>query len=126
MNKRILPILSTLLLLLVACNNGADVKQPSQVIETTISGLSEDKWTYFSFEKGEAIGQSDFLDDDADAAWALRTDWDFAICGDYLKTNGGTSGSGQGGIFKDESNNFYNITEAPTEGYILDSKGVVK
>lgn len=91
-----------------------------------LSGLDAEHWTYFSLETGETVGRSAFLDETEDAAWAARTDWDIAICGDYLKTNGGTSGQGLGGILRDMEHNFLTLEEAPSEGYLIDEVGIVK
>lgn len=63
-----------------------------------------------------------FLSEEEDKAWAERTDWDFAICGDYIKTNSGTSGNGKGGILRDETHNFQTLKDAPTEGYLIEAK----
>ncbi len=94
--------------------------------EMTIHGLEEGRWTYFSVENGEPVGTSTFLSEEEDAAWAEREDWDFAICGDYLKTNGGSSGKGAGGIMRENEHSFQTLTEAPIQGYLTDEVGVVK
>ena len=91
------------------------------VREITIPGLTEEKWTYFSLEKGEAVGQSVFADPGEDKLWAERTDWDLAFCGDYIKTNSGSSGKGLGGIQKDNQSAFDLIDSAPYDAYITDS-----
>ena len=38
------------------------------------------------------------IQDIADAAWAHRDDWDIAVCDSLIRTNGGTSGMGQGAL----------------------------
>ena len=40
--------------------------------------------------------------------------------------NSGTSGHGKGGILRDETHNFQTLKEAPSEGYLIDSEGIVK
>lgn len=108
-----------------ACEQG-ESKVPAIATEVTIRGLEEGKWVYFSIKDGETVGTSTFLSEEEDKAWAERTDWDFAICGDYIKTNSGTSGHGKGGILRDETHNFQTLKEAPAEGYLIDSEGIVK
>lgn len=126
---RILRAVSVVLasvLVLSSCNDKNRENVPNVRGELTISGLSDDKWTYFSFETGNTVGTSEFLSSEEDALWAQRKDWDFAICGDYLKTNSGTSGIGNGGVLKDETSNFLLLEEAPVFGYLTDETAIVK
>lgn len=108
-----------------ACNHN-ESKEPVIEAEVTIHKLDNGKWLYFSIKDGETVGTSTFLSDEEDKLWAARSDWDFAICGDYIKTNSGTSGNGKGGILRDESHNFHTLKEAPADGYLIDSEGIVK
>lgn len=114
--------------ILASCQNGGDQNRPEPNItqEITLSGLSEDHWSYFSFETGELVGTSPFLSEKDDAEWSGRDDWDFAICGKYLKTNGGTSGTGAGGVLRDETHNFLTLDEAPSEGYLKDERQITR
>ena len=109
-----------------SCNGGFGKTEPNVAAELTIHGLSEEHWTYFSFEKGEVVGTGKFDDDADDAAWAKRRDWDFAICGDRLKTNSGTSGEGLGGVQKDNAHNFTTLSTAPTDGYLVDEEQIIR
>lgn len=124
--KKILLIIALVLSLAACMNRGGESKVPNLKDELTIGGLSDDKWTYFSFESGEVVGQSTFASEEEDAAWAARKDWDLAICGEYLKTNGGSSGDGAGGIQRDKENTFQSLEEAPLEGYLADTLFIVK
>ncbi|MDO4229966.1 MAG: HmuY family protein [Capnocytophaga sp.] len=67
--------------------------------------LFSDNWTYFSFDQGTAIKVANPTE---------STDWDIAFYYYYVKTNGGTSGKGNGGLFKTESKDFAAITEVPS------------
>lgn len=111
-------LLSALLLFFVSCQPS---RQENRSNEVVINGLSGAEWTYFSFESGSVVGRSKFQDDEQDATWAARKDWDFAICGDYIKTNGGTSGIGLGGVQINTTSTFDALTEAPADGYIIDT-----
>lgn len=118
----------SLVLALLSCSEGGQ-KEPTKslkTVETVITGLSDEYWTYFSLESGQTVGTSVFLSEEEDALWAGRKDWDFAICGDYFKTNSGSSGSGLGGVQLEGTSSFYNIAEAPAEGYLLDDIGIVR
>ena len=111
----------------VSCREGKNGGEgtPNLRGELTLSGLDGEHWTYFSFESGETVGQSDFGDKEQDAAWAGRTDWDLAVCGEYLKTNSGASGSGRGGALRERRQRFESLTEAPSEGYLTDISGTL-
>ena len=112
---------------LCSCNNASGEKtEPKVSEEITIHGLSDEYWTYFSFEKGEVVGTGKFDDEESDAEWYARKDWDFAICGDRIKTNSGTSGEGLGGVQKDNTHNFTTLATAPTEGYLTDEIQIIR
>ncbi len=114
-----LPLLAALLLNSCHSSN-QEAPLPLVTDEVTLHGLSDRSWTYFSFETGAIIGTSTFLSEEEDKAWARRDDWDFAICGDRLKTNSGTSGIGNGGILRDQTTNFQLLDTAPEKGYSTD------
>ncbi len=111
--------------LFCGCTSGKNTKA-EQEQTLSLNGLSEQKWTYFCFSSGEVVGQSTFESSEEDSLWASRLDWDFAIAGDYLKTNGGTSGKGLGGVQRIGGTDYSSLTTAPTSGYIIDTLGVVR
>ena len=90
-----------------------------------VEGLSDDRWTYFSFSESKVVGTSEFGSGEEDVLWAGRDDWDIAICGEFLRTNSGTSGIGNGGIQRNTITDFYNLTEAPDDGYLEDVDDIV-
>ena len=110
---------------LVLAGCGQREEGPGPEMEVVLGGLSDTEWTYFSFESGEVVGCSAFLDEAADAAWAARRDWDFAVCGEYLRTNSGDSGCGLGGVQRDSLHNYLQISKAPRDGYLSDRTGPV-
>ena len=112
------------LLLFSSCNN--DMREGNVDGEMTIHGLSDDHWTYFSFETGSTVGSSEFCNETQDAEWASRTDWDFAICGEYIKTNGGDSGCGYAGVQRNRTDIFETLETAPEDGYLVDEYSIVK
>jgi hmuY' len=71
---------------------------------------NEGKYVYFSFEKG-VVEVADPV---------ASNDWDLAFNRYHVKTNSGTSGKGQGGALRTEGKDFAALTEAPTEGYLVD------
>ena len=111
---------------LSSCGSGDNSDVPLVQDELTISRLSSTKWTHFAFDTGQVVGQSTFLSETEDREWAQRLDWDFAICGDYIKTNGGDSGQGLGGIQRDYTSNFLTLSEAPADGYLIDKTQIVR
>lgn len=124
--KKIIVIFAALAVLCSCKGSEGDAPQPNVSQEITIHGLSEDYWTYFSFETGDVVGTGKFDDEEDDAAWAKRTDWDLAICGDLIKTNGGDSGIGEGGVQKNNTHNFATLETAPTEGYLEDEVQIIR
>jgi hypothetical protein len=121
----ILAALAIVSLMASSCK-GDGTKTPEKVAaEKVITGIDDSHWTYFSFETGETVGRSTFLSEEEDKAWAARSDWDFAICGDRIKTNGGESGNGQGGVLRDTQHNFLTLETAPDDGYLEDEVMIV-
>ena len=80
------------------------------------------QWHFFSFAEGGIIGSCDAMDSTANEDWRQRTDWDLAFHRQNIKSNGGISGVGQGGImeYAQAEFNFDAVLEAPEEGYITD------
>lgn len=105
-----------------ACRPAENI--PSVSGEVTVA-LSDTQWTYFCFETETVVGTSAFGNADQDALWAARTDWDIAFCGDYIRTNSGTSGVGYGGIQRNTTDNFYSLQQAPEDGYLTDTDDFV-
>lgn len=95
--------------------------EPARVESLTIEGLNDQTWVYVSLEQGKVVGSSPLGDEEQDAAWKARTDWDFALCGELIRTNGGTSGTGNGGIQSVTNKSFNALDEAPTDGYTVDT-----
>ena len=88
-------ITAALLLPLVSCIEGEEQDFTGSEVEFF---SVPDVWTYISFESGEVVGTGKLGDAESDAAWAMRRDWDIAVCDTLLRTNGGNSGIGYGGI----------------------------
>ncbi len=95
--------------------------EPARVENLTIEGLNDQTWVYVSLEQGKVVGSSPLGDEEQDAAWKARTDWDFALCGELIRTNSGTSGTGNGGIQSVTNKSFNALDEAPTDGYTVDT-----
>ena len=103
-----------------ACADDQDPVPEQEEHDLTISGINGEQWTYISLKNGTVTGTSVFGDPEENARWAKRTDWDLAICGEYLRTNSGTSGEGKGGILFLENATYEAVTAAPTGEYITD------
>ena len=95
--------------------------EPARVENLTIERLNDQTWVYVSLEQGKVVGSSPLGDEEQDAAWKARTDWDFALCGELIRTNSGTSGTGNGGIQSVTNKSFNALDEAPTDGYTVDT-----
>ena len=90
--NRIWKFLSLLLLLAgtMACSQEG-MEAGAQAATETYT-VSDTCWTYLSLETGRVVGTALLGDEQAEAEWRQRTDWDIALCGDLLRTNSGTSG----------------------------------
>lgn len=121
MKKVILYTLSCLFALMLSCR-----EEPRERIsnEVTIQ-ISDNQWTYFSIETGSVVGTSAFSSLREDSAWFERNDWDIAVCGEFIRTNSGTSGKGNGGILRNQTTDFYNLVQAPERGYLVDTNNIV-
>ena len=78
-----------------------------------------------SLETGSKVGESPLGDAAQDAAWKARTDWDIALCGELIRTNGGTSGNGQGAVQRVQNKSFNALDQAPADGYTTDTDDIV-
>lgn len=112
----------SLLVLVSACSSDSPesggVKKGKENVATPIAN-DNSKWTYYSLENNKLVGTSNFSDSIADKQWAARDDWDIAVCGDLIRTNGGDSGAGQGGI-QEASEDYSTLKKAPESGYATD------
>lgn len=112
----------SLMLLVSACSSDSPesggVKKGKENVATPIAN-DNSKWTYYSLENNKLVGTSNFSDSIADKQWAARDDWDIAVCGDLIRTNGGDSGAGQGGI-QEASEDYSTLKKAPEGGYATD------
>lgn len=122
MTKHIIFSLLAALALLASCSDGADNSASGQAVgksgEMNVTA-NDAVWTYYSIEQNKVMGTSVFGDSTADSQWKQRTDWDIAICGDLIRTNSGTSGTGNGGL-KVVPQGYNELENAPQSGYITD------
>lgn len=122
MTKHIIFSLLAALVLLASCSDGADNSASGQAVgksgEMNVTA-NDAVWTYYSIEQNKVMGTSVFGDSTADSQWKQRTDWDIAICGDLIRTNSGTSGTGNGGL-QVVPQGYNELENAPQSGYITD------
>ncbi len=122
MTKHIIFSLLAALVLLASCSDGADNSASGQAVgksgEMNVTA-NDGVWTYYSIEQNKVMGTSVFGDSTADSQWKQRTDWDIAICGDLIRTNSGTSGTGNGGL-QVVPQGYNELENAPQSGYITD------
>lgn len=86
-----------------------------------IGAVTNDTWTYVSLATGKVVGTSPANSAEHDAEWAQRTDWDLALCGTYMRTNGGTSGTGNGGAIKVQGTSYESISSPTLQDFAVDS-----
>lgn len=97
MKKSIL-LIAAAVLAFAACNKTEQFSREAE--EAYIDATSKTTWTYFSLSAGEVVGTGEENESD-NAAWAARTDWDFAVCRYNVRTNSGkaTSVGAKGGVY---------------------------
>ena len=113
MKKSIL-LIAAAVLAFAACNkNEEPFSREAQ--EAYIDATSKTTWTYFSLSAGEVVGTGEENETD-NAAWAARTDWDFAVCRYNVRTNSGkaTSVGAKGGVYT-SSETFAALTKLPQD-----------
>lgn len=114
MNKLILSIL--LLIVIAGCkDSGTTEPEPVtpdiKVVEVKDLPANGPGLTYFRFSDSTIVTGSD----------TLTNKWDIAFRKTTIYTNSGTSGKGKGGAVVLTNTDFYELAEAPADGYKTDS-----
>ena len=78
-----------------------------------LDASDEQKWVYFSFEKGTVVEVTNPRTTD---------NWDIAFNRYNIRTNGGVSGIGEVEVVNTNSKDFASVTKAPADGYKKDEK----
>ncbi len=113
MKKSILIIAALASLALLSCEKN---QQPGgETSEAYIDATSKTTWSYFSLSESKVMGTGEENDSD-NAAWAARTDWDFAVCRYNIRTNSGkaTSVGAKGGVYV-SSETFESLKSVPKD-----------
>jgi|GEM_PF-274962 len=98
MKNRLLPGCLAAIIIFGSCHEEkAPTVPPAQLSETVIQ-LKPGYWTYYDISEESVSGYSLIGDSIQDAEWYGRSDWDIAFSENGMRTNGGTSGHGRGGI----------------------------
>lgn len=82
-----------------------------EVASVTINSTEND-WSYFNLRTGMSVEPFDP---------SASTDWDLGVSGSRVRTNGGTSGPGQGGARAMGTSDLASVATAPAEGYTVDA-----
>lgn len=91
--------------------HGADGGTGGTSGELVVEAGSTDTWVHWSLDDGDVL----MVDDPSSS-----TDWDLRIRRTQLATNGGTSGSGQGGALALDASDWDAVTACPADGYTQD------
>lgn len=94
-------------------SNNSDSETKTHTLSRS-TNYGED-WIYFSFSTGEEVTNID------DSNYQTNLDWDIAFNRYNVRTNGGTSGAGEGAAYDVGFVDFNSITEAQEFGYTKDS-----
>ncbi len=102
--RKLLPAILSAALLLTLSSCRDDRRHEPEPVSGEVEFISQHgRWTYISLETGTVVGTGSLGDEASDAEWALRDDWDIAICDSLIRTNGGTSGVGLGALSAESS-----------------------
>ena len=113
MNKRyinILLCLAAVVLCMSSCRDRSDDREPVEVETLLTLTLEPGKWIYYSISDSSIVGRSDIGDAEQDQEWAAQLNWDIAFSESGIRTNGGTSGRGKGGLTV-ISDSIYSLTK---------------
>ncbi|MDD6928209.1 MAG: HmuY family protein [Bacteroidales bacterium] len=118
MKKTILLSLAALMTLLLCASCKSDKDEPKPATKKIVVDASDyTKWVYINFDKGEVVNVS-----------APETDlsWDLGLHRYDFKTNGGTSGKGQGAAFRTTQKDLMgNIPTPKDSDWTLDREGLL-
>lgn len=120
-------VLAAFALLLVLGTNACrkhEVKQVAEFKKVENKDITDyGKWYYFSFATGTFVGEGSAKPADGDdKRWSERTDWDIAFHRQNVRTNGGASGKGKGGIMELKEENLASVKTVP-EGKFTEDEG---
>ena len=118
MKKTILLSLAALMTLLLCASCKSDKDEPKPATKKIVVDASDyTKWVYINFAKGEVVSVS-----------APETDlsWDLGLHRYDFKTNGGTSGKGQGAAFRTTQKDLMGNIPTPKDSeWTLDREGLL-
>ncbi|WP_298651655.1 HmuY family protein [uncultured Proteiniphilum sp.] len=105
-NKKELVVIAFLSSVVLSC----DKEEDSPALIGEVKGFKYlvvndlDKWVYFSFEKGDIVEVENH---------ETNLSWDLGFHRSEIRTNGGKSGRGEGGVIKMETTDWNAVTEVP-------------
>lgn len=95
---------------IISCDKDDSPTQSGKTI--TIDASAYSTWKYFSFEEDTVVSITDF---------STSTNWDIAFHRSDIRVNSGQSGPGNGGSYDMGKVDFNSVTEAPADGYSLNT-----
>ena len=117
--KFLAPALLAGLLAFTSCSKDDKKEEPAPTPQggakeiKDLDASDQQKWVYFSFEKGTTVEVTNPKTTD---------NWDIAFNRYNIRTNGGVSGIGEAEVVNTNNKNFAAVTKAPAEGYEKDKK----
>ncbi|TKG90393.1 hypothetical protein EYV94_23600 [Puteibacter caeruleilacunae] len=98
-----------------SCDDDDDPSGAGQTLSQSVDASSKTDWQYFSFKDGTIVGTGKNNDED-NATWFARKDWDIAISTYHVRTNSGlsTSVGSTGGVYTcDADVKYFDLVEVP-------------
>lgn len=109
-------------------NEGNGTSGAGETLQASVDASASDVWQYFSLAENKVIGSGEDNETD-NAAWAARTDWDFAVNRYHIRTNSGeaTTANAKGGVYTfGGSVTFASVTAVPQEAEFKTDKAVTE
>ncbi len=125
--SRVFILLLGVALFTTACEKDKDNPKPKPATVYEVKTVEDynvkdhTKWYYFSFDNGFVGEGSATPADGDDSLWMARMDWDIAFHRNNVRTNGGMSGNGQGGVMILNTNDFESVTQVPEGEFVVDT-----
>ena len=95
----------------VTSTQNQEQTNPNLKLVKDLDASNASEWKYFSFSSGTIVQVTNPSTD---------LTWDIAFNRYNIRTNGGSSGSGQGGVIRTESKNLSEVTSVPSGTYTAD------
>lgn len=108
---KLLSLAAALIVLFSSCDDNTDEPVVLETITTEVTATSYTDWVYYSLSQDTIVAVTDPATSNA---------WDLGFMRNHIRTNGGSSGNGNGGVLDAGVVDFDAYSAAPETGYLVD------